>query len=227
MSTTSSSVPSCQTVELSRGSHSSPEEGACVMELASMLAGERFSDHPKSVCRVIAGFLRAYYDATVARTSSRAPPRWSARAARARPSGRGSTACSRRSTISGSHAGRPRSWSPARVDPRGRARRHRPDGAGAGRKQRELARRRTRPDRCDRRLTAPRWRPERRTSVHGSLTRAPRYPWCPPWPCSPPPVGRISWRPPMVLALPGFRARSLWRTGPSRCAAARAGSSGG
>ena len=33
------------------------------MELASMLAGERFSDHPRSVCRVIASFLRAYNDA--------------------------------------------------------------------------------------------------------------------------------------------------------------------
>jgi hypothetical protein len=33
------------------------------MELASMLAGERFSDHPKSVSRVIAAFLRAYNDA--------------------------------------------------------------------------------------------------------------------------------------------------------------------
>jgi hypothetical protein len=32
------------------------------MELASMLAGERFSDHPRSVCPVIAGFLRAYND---------------------------------------------------------------------------------------------------------------------------------------------------------------------
>ena len=28
-----------------------------------MLAGERFSDHPKSVCRVIASFLRSYNDA--------------------------------------------------------------------------------------------------------------------------------------------------------------------
>jgi hypothetical protein len=63
VSSTSSSVPSYQTIELSRGSHRSPEEGACVMELASMLAGERFNDHPKSVCRVIAGFLRAYNDA--------------------------------------------------------------------------------------------------------------------------------------------------------------------
>jgi hypothetical protein len=33
------------------------------MELASVLAGERFSDHPKSVCPVIGGLLRAYNDA--------------------------------------------------------------------------------------------------------------------------------------------------------------------
>jgi hypothetical protein len=33
------------------------------MGLASMLAGERFSDHPKSVCGVIAAFLRPYNDA--------------------------------------------------------------------------------------------------------------------------------------------------------------------
>ena len=32
------------------------------MELASMLAGERFSDHPRSVCPVIAAFLRTYND---------------------------------------------------------------------------------------------------------------------------------------------------------------------
>lgn len=51
-----------QTVRLCRGSHSSPEEGACVMELASMIAGEPFGDHPQSVCPVIAAFLRAYND---------------------------------------------------------------------------------------------------------------------------------------------------------------------
>jgi hypothetical protein len=32
------------------------------LELASMLAGERFSDHPRAVCRVIAAFLRSYND---------------------------------------------------------------------------------------------------------------------------------------------------------------------
>lgn len=52
-----------QTIRLSRGRHLSPQEGACVMELASMLAGEKFTDHPASVCPVIASFLRAYNDA--------------------------------------------------------------------------------------------------------------------------------------------------------------------
>src|SRR5437588_12579468 len=53
---------SYQTMKLSRGRHSSPEHGACVMELASMLAGESFSDHPRSVSRPIASFLRGYND---------------------------------------------------------------------------------------------------------------------------------------------------------------------
>ena len=52
-----------QTVKLGKGKHSSPESGACVMELASMLAGEPFSDHPASVCPVIGSFLRSYNDA--------------------------------------------------------------------------------------------------------------------------------------------------------------------
>jgi hypothetical protein len=52
-----------QTVALARGKHSSPRSGACVMELASMLAGEPFSDRPAAVCPVVAAFLRAYNDA--------------------------------------------------------------------------------------------------------------------------------------------------------------------
>jgi hypothetical protein len=55
-------VISHQTVRLSRGKHVSPATGMCVMELASVLAGERFSDHPRSVCPVIAGLLRTYND---------------------------------------------------------------------------------------------------------------------------------------------------------------------
>ena len=53
-----------QTTRLRRGKHKGPQEGACVMELASMLAGEPFSDHPVSVCPVIGAFLRRYNDAT-------------------------------------------------------------------------------------------------------------------------------------------------------------------
>jgi hypothetical protein len=33
-----------QTIKLSKGKHRAPEDGACVMELASMLAGESFTD---------------------------------------------------------------------------------------------------------------------------------------------------------------------------------------
>jgi hypothetical protein len=51
-----------QTVRLARGRHQSPDQGACVMELASMLAGEPFSDHPRAVCPVLGAFLRAYND---------------------------------------------------------------------------------------------------------------------------------------------------------------------
>ena len=56
------STVSHQTIKLSKGKHSSPSDGACVMELASMLAGEKFTDHPESVCPAIGSFLRAYND---------------------------------------------------------------------------------------------------------------------------------------------------------------------
>jgi hypothetical protein len=53
---------SFQTIRLAPGKHASPAEGACVMELASMLAGEPFTDRPASVSPAIAAFLRAYND---------------------------------------------------------------------------------------------------------------------------------------------------------------------
>ena len=56
------SSASYQTIKLSKGKHCSPDDGACVMELASMLAGEPFTDHPASVCPVIGSFMRAYND---------------------------------------------------------------------------------------------------------------------------------------------------------------------
>jgi hypothetical protein len=51
-----------QTIKLSRGKHSASDGGACVMELASMLGSETFSDHPRSVSRPLAAFMRSYND---------------------------------------------------------------------------------------------------------------------------------------------------------------------
>jgi hypothetical protein len=55
-------LASHQTVRLAVGSHADPAAGACVLELASMLAGERFSAYPSCVCPVIAAFMRTYND---------------------------------------------------------------------------------------------------------------------------------------------------------------------
>src|SRR3954471_8009976 len=57
-----STIVSHQTVRLRRGKTASPEKGVCVMELASMLAGEPFSDRPQAVCPVIGAYLRSYND---------------------------------------------------------------------------------------------------------------------------------------------------------------------
>lgn len=54
--------PTYQTVRLTKGKHSSPQHGVCAMELASMLAGEPFTDQPSSVSRSLAAFLRMYND---------------------------------------------------------------------------------------------------------------------------------------------------------------------
>jgi hypothetical protein len=60
-----SSMPeiSHQTIRLSPGRHAKPSDGMCVMELASTLAGEAFSDRPVSVSPVVAELLRRYNDA--------------------------------------------------------------------------------------------------------------------------------------------------------------------
>jgi hypothetical protein len=56
------SAPSHQTVRLARGRHATRHAGVCVMELASMLADEPFSDRPSSVSPTIGAFLRTYND---------------------------------------------------------------------------------------------------------------------------------------------------------------------
>lgn len=49
-------------LHLAPGSHSSPRDGVCAVELASLLAGEKFSDRPRCVCRVVAASLRSFND---------------------------------------------------------------------------------------------------------------------------------------------------------------------
>jgi hypothetical protein len=51
-----------EALRLAPGSHSSPREGVCVVELASLIGGESFSDRPRCVCPVIAGFMRSFND---------------------------------------------------------------------------------------------------------------------------------------------------------------------
>ena len=47
---------------LSRGRHRSPRRGACFMEMASFLAGERWSDHPSCTHPVLATLARCVND---------------------------------------------------------------------------------------------------------------------------------------------------------------------
>jgi hypothetical protein len=51
-----------ETVKLSKGAHKSLAEGACIMELISLVAGEPWSDHPQCACPVISAFLRTWND---------------------------------------------------------------------------------------------------------------------------------------------------------------------
>ncbi len=47
---------------LSRGRHRSPRKGACFMEMASFLAGERWSDHPRCTHPLLAALARMVND---------------------------------------------------------------------------------------------------------------------------------------------------------------------
>lgn len=59
----SSAVPDGMPV-LSRGRHRTPRHGACFMELASLLAGERWSDHPTCTHPLLAQLARQVNDRT-------------------------------------------------------------------------------------------------------------------------------------------------------------------
>ncbi|WP_206426045.1 hypothetical protein [Nakamurella antarctica] len=49
---------------LSRGKHRSPKQGACFMEFASFLAGEKWSDHPSCTHPVLSALARNVNDCT-------------------------------------------------------------------------------------------------------------------------------------------------------------------
>jgi hypothetical protein len=57
-----SALPDRLEVRLTAGAHSSPRQGVCVVELASLIANEEFSDRPRCVCPVIGAFLRGWND---------------------------------------------------------------------------------------------------------------------------------------------------------------------
>jgi hypothetical protein len=59
---------------LSRGRHRNPRKGACFMEMASYLAGERWSDHPSCTHRLLAALARMVNDAVDDGTRSRLIP---------------------------------------------------------------------------------------------------------------------------------------------------------
>src|SRR5690606_9481396 len=50
--------------QLSRGKHRNPRKGACFMELASYLAGERWSDHPSCTHPLLSTMARLVNDHT-------------------------------------------------------------------------------------------------------------------------------------------------------------------
>ena len=47
---------------LSDGSHKSPDEGVCAMELVALLEGLEHTDHPPCTCPVIAAYVRTFND---------------------------------------------------------------------------------------------------------------------------------------------------------------------
>jgi hypothetical protein len=59
---------------LSAGKHDKPEDGMCVMEMASYLAREPWSDAPACVSPVIAAFCRSWNDALDQGTRQRLKP---------------------------------------------------------------------------------------------------------------------------------------------------------
>ena len=51
-----------ETIKLLSGAHAGPENGFCVMEMSSYMAGEPWSDHPACVSPILGAFLRSWND---------------------------------------------------------------------------------------------------------------------------------------------------------------------
>lgn len=73
MTQTTQNLPDILPV-LSRGKHRNPRKGACFMELASFLAGERWSDHPACTHPLLAALARHVNDLTGDAARSRLAP---------------------------------------------------------------------------------------------------------------------------------------------------------
>jgi hypothetical protein len=56
------SAEDLETIQLDHGSHSSPDEGHCLLEVVSMFAGEAFGDSPACVDPVLASFGTGWND---------------------------------------------------------------------------------------------------------------------------------------------------------------------
>lgn len=70
---TDSRVPDAMPL-LSRGKHRNPRKGACFMELASYLAGERWSDHPRCTHPLLAALARDVNDSVADESRQRLAP---------------------------------------------------------------------------------------------------------------------------------------------------------
>lgn len=73
MSNPAVQVPDLMPV-LSAGKHRNPRKGACFMELAAFLAGERWSDHPRCTHPLLAALARSVNDLTSDTNRSRLAP---------------------------------------------------------------------------------------------------------------------------------------------------------
>ena len=51
-----------EAITLDKGSHKSPDDGMCIMEAVSLMAGENFTDAPSCTSPVIRAFMIAWND---------------------------------------------------------------------------------------------------------------------------------------------------------------------